>query len=242
MVRRSSSARFMSGAWVFPGGVVDAEDHEPAAAAAIAGLEPSSELMPWLAAAFREVVEETGIWLTDPPLVEPLGEVPVYQVAHEKGRRFAADRAAYFANWITPTMIPVRFDARFFIVELADSLTPRPDQVEIDAAEFITPAEALRRGEAGEWLVPFPTQRTLHQLAGFASVPEALAEWQQREVVTVQPRMRVAADGSLEVVMPNDPGFADLEDADPDPELLAKAARLAAEKGKPIAEVDDVGN
>jgi hypothetical protein len=56
-------------------------------------------------------------------------------------------------------------------------------------------------------------------------------------VVSVQPRMRVADDGSLEVVIPSDPGFDDLEDVAPDPEALAGAARAAAKKGRPIAEV-----
>ena len=237
MVRRSSSARFMAGAWVFPGGVVDPEDSDPDSLAAIEGLSPESGLGPWVAAAFREVVEETGLWLVDPPLVEPLDTEPVFEVVKRTGRRFGMANVAYFANWITPTMVPVRFDARFFIVAIDELVTPVPDLAEIDAAEFVAPAEALRRAEAGEWLVPFPTQRTLDQLLEFGSVRAALDEWQNREVVPVQPRMRVADDGSLEVVMPNDPGFDDLDDAEPDPDVLAKAAKAAADKGRPIAEV-----
>ncbi len=239
MVRRSASARFMAGAWVFPGGVVDPEDHTAAAAAAIAGLEPGSTLTPWLAAGFREVVEETGIWLTDPPVVAPVGAGSVYAEAARGGRRFAAHKAAYFANWITPTMVPVRFDARFFIVAIDELVTPEPDQIEIDAAEFVAPGEALRRAAESEWLVPFPTQRTLGVLAEFPTVAAALAEWRQRTVVPVQPRMKVGEDGSLAVVMPDEPGFDHLEDAEPDPDLLARAARVAAEQGKPIAEVPD---
>ncbi len=239
MVRRSATARFMAGAWVFPGGVVDPEDHE--AAATISGLEPGAEIGPWLAAAFREVVEETGIWLTDSPVVEALGDRDVFAVAAETGRTFSASRAAYFANWITPTMVPVRFDARFFIVGVDGPITPVPDEREIDAAEFVSPEEALRRAEKGEWLVPFPTQRTLHQLTGFPSVAEAVAIWQARKVEPIQPRMRVAADGALEVVMPGEPGFEDLADVAPDPEVLARAAQAAAERGTPIAEVPGDG-
>lgn len=236
MVRRSSTARFMAGAWVFPGGVVDAEDHGTAALAAVSGLA-SPELGPWLAAAFREVVEETGIWLTSPPFVEPLDAADVFTVTNSRELRFDVDRIAYFANWITPTMIPQRFDARFFIAAIEDAVTAIPDEHEIDAAEFVVPIEALRRAESGEWLVPFPTQMTLHQLAEFRSVDAALREWQEREVVPIQPRMRIAADGALEVVMPDDPGFADLEDLEPDPDVLARAAQVAARQGRPIAEV-----
>ncbi len=252
MVRRSPTARFMAGAWVFPGGVVDPEDHEPVALASL-DEEPTAEIAPWLAAAFREVVEETGVWLTEPAVVEPLGERSVFDVAAVLGRRFVTGNAAYFANWITPAMVPVRFDARFFLVALADKVTAVPDEREIDAAEFVSPVEALCRAESGEWLVPFPTQRTLQQLAGFSSVAAALEEWQHREVVSVQSRMRIADDGSLEVVMPDDPGFADLDDVAPDPEALAGAAQAAAKQprttsfrqaktrklpeGQPIAEV-----
>ncbi len=236
MVRRSPTARFMGGAWVFPGGVVDPGDHDQEALASLAGaFEP--EIGPWLAAAFREVVEETGVWLTRPTLVEPLGDRKVFAVAESAGRRFTVDRSAYFANWITPTMIPVRFDARFFIVAIEDKVVPVPDEREIDSVEFVSPREALRRADTGEWLVPFPTQRTLHQLMDFASVDAALDEWRKRSVVAVQPRMRVAADGSLEVVMPGDPGFDDLDDIEPDPDVLARAAQAAAKQGRPIVEV-----
>ena len=236
MVRRSSTARFMAHAWVFPGGVVDVADHEEPALSCITEVA-QPELGPWLAAAFREVVEETGLWLTDEPFVELPGDSDVLTTAAARGLSFPAQRTAYFANWVTPTMIPARFDARFFIAALPDRLVPTPDGVEVDAAEFVPPTEALRRGETGEWLVPFPTQRTLHQLTEISSVTATLDEWQRRPVVPVQPRMRIAADGSLEVVMPDEPGFDDLEDVPPDPDVLAKAARAAAQQGRPIAEV-----
>jgi 8-oxo-dGTP pyrophosphatase MutT (NUDIX family) len=241
MVRRGSTAKFMAGAWVFPGGVVDPGDHHDAAVATIEGLsEP--ELGPWLAAAFREVVEETGVWLTSPPFAEDLRDGDVFATVRSRGLTFAGDRTAYFANWITPTMIPVRFDARFFVAAIAEVVVPIPDRREVDAAEFVSPAEALRRADSGEWLVPFPTQRTLHQLAGFSSVGAMFEEWRNTEVVAVQPRMRVAADGALEVVMPDEIGFDDLDDEDPNPEALAKAARAASDKGRPIAEVADGGS
>src|SRR3954467_9331940 len=52
LVQRTPKARFMGGAWVFPGGAVDAEeDHR--------------------AAAVREVQEETGIALADPAALVP---------------------------------------------------------------------------------------------------------------------------------------------------------------------------
>jgi 8-oxo-dGTP pyrophosphatase MutT (NUDIX family) len=237
MVRRSKSAKFMAGAWVFPGGVVDPEDHESDNLALLGGTPPGPNTGPWLVAAFRELVEETGVWLTDPPRVEAVDGLSVYEVAHRSSRRFTGERAAYFANWVTPTMVPVRFDARFFLVPIEDRVVPEPDGREIDAAEFVAPTEALRRAAAGEWLVPFPTQRILHQLGEHASVEDAVGRWQHRVVERIQPRMRIRDNGAIEVVMPGEPGFDDLEDVQSDPEALAQAARVAAEKSSPVVEV-----
>jgi 8-oxo-dGTP pyrophosphatase MutT (NUDIX family) len=234
MVRRCETARFMAGAWVFPGGVVDPEDHSVAAIGCVDGtIEP--ELGPWLAAGLREVVEETGVWLTDPPFVAPPGD-DLFAEARARGVRFAGDRIAYFANWITPTMVPVRFDTRFFIAAIAEKVVPEPDEREVDAAQYVTPREALRRAAAREWLVPFPTQRTLEQIADFESVDAALDEWRHREVVAVQPRMKVADDGSLDVVLPGESGFDELADATFDREALRRVAQTAAQRGQPIVE------
>lgn len=52
LAQRNSKARFMAGAWVFPGGAVNAEDGEGEAALRAAGL--------------RELHEEAGIALGDP--------------------------------------------------------------------------------------------------------------------------------------------------------------------------------
>jgi 8-oxo-dGTP pyrophosphatase MutT (NUDIX family) len=57
LVQRTPKAKFMGGAWVFPGGAVDA--HEGSGDAA------------HRAAAIREVAEETGIALTDPDALVP---------------------------------------------------------------------------------------------------------------------------------------------------------------------------
>lgn len=237
MVRRSRSARFMAGAWAFPGGAVEREDHDAEHLSLIGGLADGSPIGPWLAAAFREVVEETGLWLTDPPRVEPVGSAGVYDVARRKNRIFTGERAAYFANWVTPSAVPVRFDARFFVVAVDTRLVPEPDGREVDAAEFVTPNDALHRAESGQWLVPFPTLRVLDQLRGISNVEAAITDWGQRPVERIEPRLRVREDGVLEAVMPGDPGFDDLADAEPDPGALAAAARAAVGHGRRVAEV-----
>jgi 8-oxo-dGTP pyrophosphatase MutT (NUDIX family) len=57
LVQRNPDSRFMGGAWVFPGGAVDAADGEGEAALRAAGV--------------REVAEEAGIVLADPAELVP---------------------------------------------------------------------------------------------------------------------------------------------------------------------------
>lgn len=64
LLRRNPAARFMGGAWVFPGGAVDAADGEPAAGP---GADAAHR-----AAALREVAEEAGLRLGDPDALIPL--------------------------------------------------------------------------------------------------------------------------------------------------------------------------
>ncbi|HEU4703223.1 MAG TPA: NUDIX hydrolase [Conexibacter sp.] len=57
LVQRNPASRFMGGAWVFPGGAVDASDGEGEAALRVAGV--------------REVAEEAGIAIADPDSLVP---------------------------------------------------------------------------------------------------------------------------------------------------------------------------
>lgn len=232
MVRRSSGNRFMPGAWVFPGGVVDDADHYAGNDALITGAE-SPDLSPWLVAGFREVVEETGIWLTDQAEPSAVDRSDVLAIARSRGLRFPADRTAFFARWITPSALPVRFDARFLLVAIDQAIAAAPDGREIDAATYIAPGDALRRAAAGSWDVPFPTQQVLKLLDGFESADAAVEQWRHREVVAVEPRLRIGNDGAVEILMPDDEGFKALAEDAPDPELLRRAARTAvARRGR----------
>ena len=205
MVRRAQGVRFMPGAWVFPGGMVDDADR---VAGSLIRNAPQPAVLAYLAAALRELVEETGIWLTDTPFVEPVRR-EVFRVAADRDLQFDASQTAQIANWITPRGIPLRFDAHFFVAAV-DRLQPIPDGLEVDDARFLRSTEALQRAADGEWSIPFPTQRTLERLAGFSSVGGAIAEWRSRKVVPVEPRLLVAADGSLQVMMPGEKGFDEI--------------------------------
>jgi 8-oxo-dGTP pyrophosphatase MutT (NUDIX family) len=244
MVQRGATARFMAGAWVFPGGAVDELDDGPDAREACTG-DVDDEIRPWMAAALRELIEETQVWIAQGQVTlaapEPfLKDDEVYPHALATGRRLDLSRLGYFANWITPTMVPVRFDTRFFAAVVEPGTAAHPDPSELDAVDWVRPAEALARAEAGSWVVPFPTQKTLGLFTGFATAAEVMSHIDGiASVPAVTPRMRLGDDGGLEVVLPGEPGFDDLSDEGPDPDALKRAA---AAGGTRVPEIETEGD
>lgn len=227
MVRRTPQARFMGGAWVFPGGAVDDTDESEVVRAAVLG--SSQGMLPWTAAALRELVEETGIWLLESGATvtsdRPSG-VAVYSDILEREERFAGDALHYFANWITPRPLPLRFNTRFFAVTVPAGLDPAVDRIELVAARWIQPGHALKLAGTGEWDIAFPTRKVLEFLAGFerAALLHDHIE-RQPTVETIQPRLATAA-GRVEILMPGDPGFAEAASRESDPALLAEVERI----------------
>lgn len=104
MARRGAGHKFMPNVLVFPGGAVDPADYTIAPASPLrphvrARLEraaPPDLAHALAAAAARELTEEVGCTLGDPPHLAPLD---------------------YFCRAITPPDRTMRFDARFFMVD-----------------------------------------------------------------------------------------------------------------------------
>lgn len=245
MVQRGMTAKFMAGAWVFPGGVLDPEDSFAETMAHTGVADPV--LAPWVSAAARELAEETGIWVTSDGTSfarrEERGLRNGALSAHltKKGMTWAGSNFCWFVTWVTPTMVPMRFEARFFAVELPMGIDPDPDPAELDRAEWIRPSEAERRAASGEWVVPLPTAKTLARIARFESVEDWFAHIEAQSTVDViQPRMRVLDDDSVELLLPGESGFTELGDLPPDPEALARAGEAARRAGNTsLSEVTD---
>ena len=120
-------------------------------------------------AAVRELFEEAGILLArhvgrprrrrpEPRGVRDAGRsAPEIQqgrrslgeVVAELGLELVPEELVYFSHWITPESSPRRFDTRFFMIEDRPGQTASHCGVETVDGVWITPAEALRRFEAG---------------------------------------------------------------------------------------------
>jgi 8-oxo-dGTP pyrophosphatase MutT (NUDIX family) len=210
MVRRVRSAAFMGDARVFPGGALDEADYSPLAARAVCWHGDPGEL-PWRAAALRELAEEAGVFLTDPPGAPAAGKgAGLYEDLVNRGWLLDADRLTYFSNWVTPRFRGAarRFDTRFYVVVVPPGTAAGADLAEVTEACWVAPAEALQRAAEGEWKVEFPTLCHLHALAGCAAAEEvpALAP-PPGEVVPVRPRVVLLGDEGFRILLPGDPGY-----------------------------------
>lgn len=213
LLQRHRRSGFVPGAYVFPGGRVDAADADPRLVAFCDGLGPEPEPAYWTAAV-REVFEETGVLLaTDadgqsilgaaasaPRLAEArealLAErATLLDVLESHGLRLDARDVVYCAHWITPEAEPRRYDTRFFLARLPDGAEASADAREMSDAVWHTPERALELFHAGRLPMVFPTVATLESLCGFASVEEILDSFRRRRVRPILPRLVRTAEG-----------------------------------------------
>jgi recombination protein RecT len=176
MTRRSEHARFAPGAYVFPGGTLDADD---AAVAAWARPRPGqdAEAVHTALAAIRECFEELGVllafgadgqWACAAQLQALDRAAPLWPQCQALGLRPAVASLHLLARWITDRDLPRRFDVPFLVAPMPPGQTPVADGQEQFAPEWVSPSDALRRHEAGQFFMVYPTVRTLERLQGYA--------------------------------------------------------------------------
>ncbi len=184
MTRRSPTASFAPGAYVFPGGGIDAAD-AAAHAHADAARRPGQDDMrlTQAIAAIRESFEELGILLArhaDGRMADAVDiaaldrKAPFVPQCRARGLTLAADAVFMLAHWITDRDLPRRFDVPFLVARMPDGQQPVADEAEQFEPVWVSPAEALRRHEAGQFFIIFPTIRTLERLQKFATVQHVL--------------------------------------------------------------------
>jgi glyoxylase-like metal-dependent hydrolase (beta-lactamase superfamily II)/8-oxo-dGTP pyrophosphatase MutT (NUDIX family) len=182
MTRRSLTASFAPGAYVFPGGGVDPLD---AASHALATRRPGqSDLhLTQAIAAIRESFEELGVLLAqhadgraaDQQDIAALDRSqPFAAQCHARGLQLAAHDVFVLAHWVTDRDLPRRFDVPFLVARMPAGQTPVADGQEQFEPVWVRPVDALARHEAGQFFIIFPTIRTLERLQGYGSVDAVL--------------------------------------------------------------------
>ncbi|GAB3279873.1 hypothetical protein GCM10027589_06610 [Actinocorallia lasiicapitis] len=221
MLRRVSSMAFAPGAYVFPGGSVDARDAEYTSdedwtawgTAFTATPELAKELV---CAAVRETFEEAHVLLAGASQDEIVADTAPFEADRlalldrsqslasfltGRGLRLRADLLRPWAHWITPAIEPKRFDTRFFMAALPEGQRALDVSTEADKVAWMRPADALERAGKGEIFLMPPTLATLRDLLAFGTVAEVLAS--DRTFTVHEPRGQII-DGEPYLVLPDD--------------------------------------
>jgi 8-oxo-dGTP pyrophosphatase MutT (NUDIX family) len=201
---RRRAAMVFGGVYAFPGGSVDPAD-DPAGLrpgwGARLGL-PEVEAGAVVAAAIRELYEETGVLLADG--AEPADEADraalvarratLAEVLARRGLLPRDDLLVPWSRWVTPEFEPRRFDTWFFVAAVPDGQQPRDVSGEADRTAWIDP------GDAGHLTMLPPTVVTLRELAAYPDVAAALAA--ERDAARpVLPRIEVGPDGVASITV-----------------------------------------
>jgi 8-oxo-dGTP pyrophosphatase MutT (NUDIX family) len=218
LLRRHRASGFVPGAWVFPGGRVDAADAGSALRTHFAADPPAEPALEYYVAALREVFEETGVLLARADAHETAPDASadaalahwreelladratLLDVARATGRRLDPAALVPIAHWITPVAEPRRYDTRFFLAPLPAGCTACADAREMSDERWLRPADALASFRDGQLPMVFPTVRTLEQLAGFADLASLTDHFRDLPVQAVQPRL-VRTRGGIGIVV-----------------------------------------
>jgi 8-oxo-dGTP pyrophosphatase MutT (NUDIX family) len=223
MLRRKSSMKFAPGAYVFPGGSVDARDADEQMA--WAGPDPAEwgqifDAPPELAcalvcAAVRETFEESGVLLAglsaDAIVADTTGpdweadrqslldrSLSLAELLARRGLVLRSDLLRPWSRWITPVIEERRFDARFFAAALPPQQRTRDVGGEAAEVAWMVPSDAIAMGRRKEIVLWPPTAVTLAELAACPDVAAALAP---RQVRPVLPEASVA-EGAVWLTLP----------------------------------------
>jgi 8-oxo-dGTP pyrophosphatase MutT (NUDIX family) len=152
-----------------------------------------------------------GVWVFPGGAVDPAdgeGEAShraaaVRELAEEAGIEIPADELVAYSRWITPKVVPIRFDTRFYLALAPAHSPPRPDGSETIDAAWFHPQAALDSHRAGELSLVFPTIKHLESLVGFANSADALEAARRREVKPVEPEV-IGHGEDRRIVLPDE--------------------------------------
>ena len=227
MTRRSMTASFAPGAYVFPGGAID--DADTLAHPQSTRRTTQSDLhLTQAIAAIRESFEELGVLLarhvdgTHATTADIAGldrHAPFAAQCREKGLRLAGDEVYVLAHWMTDRDLPRRFDVPFLVARMPAGQEPVADEAEQFEPEWIRPADALARHAAGTFFIVFPTIRTLERLQDYANVDAVLTACaSEKPLWTSCPRAGWLR-GEEARFMEHEPPFGELELTSPDGQI-----------------------
>lgn len=242
LVKRHGLSDVLGGAYVFPGGKLDASDaelveqaHLDQTSATLHAALGESDMTPLQAkglfvAALREAFEESGVLFADKADPETTRQamqlmrdgVPFNQILATLSLRLNTRAVAPWVRWITPKMASVstkRFDTRFFVAAIPHTQVARHDDFETTESVWLSPRAALEQYWARDIELAPPQIMSLSHLARHDRVDSVLAEARAQMPPLVCPEPH-DANGERVLCYPGDARHSVTQRALPGPSRL----------------------
>jgi 8-oxo-dGTP pyrophosphatase MutT (NUDIX family) len=209
LLRRSSRSPAIPDAYVFPGGTLD---KSPQARMRLVGdWRPAEPAFTY--AAIRETFEECGLLFSVKPIPADVLRAARTRMI-EGARNFSetmidldakldARAVRYFSRWITPPVVPQRFDARFYVARVPEGQVAEADAFETYDGRWMRPADVLAAVERQEMQMIFPTLKHIERVGAFATVDELLAFADTKKTIPVTPDARPGSLFSIPAALEN---------------------------------------
>ena len=239
LMKRHGLSDVLGGAYVFPGGKVDAaavhlDQPLPALHAGLNEADINERTAGALyVAALREVFEESGVLFAQEAGTPSPDAAARAAALLREGHGFNAVLAQMalrlqtlslvpWSRWITPTtpsMMRKRFDTRFFVAALQAGQVARHDDFETIDSIWLGPRAALQQYWAGQIELAPPQIMSLAHLARHSDVHGVLAAARDRRPPMIQPEPFEQEDGRV-ICYPGDTRHSVREQALPGPTRL----------------------
>ena len=254
LIKRHDNSDVLGGAYVFPGGKVDASDplmsHPQALDQTPDTLhrrlnEPDlsdTEAAAIFVAAARETFEESGILLVcGASAAQALTARAMLRAGHDFASmlaithlRLATSALLPWSRWVTPhlpSMMKKRFDTRFFVAAMPMQQTAQHDEHEATASVWLTPRNALSRYWANDIELAPPQIMSLVHLARHTDVRSVLTAAVAQPPPTIAPEP-FDQNGMRITCYPGDPSHSTATRALPGPtRLVYRNSRFEPESG-----------
>lgn len=245
LMQRHGLSDVLGGAYVFPGGKLDALDAEldmdlhldqPLATLHLALNEPDTDPRGAAAlyvAGLREAFEESGVLLAQGPAGAAALDIGQARRLAREGQAFDQVLARMqlrlqtrnmvpWSRWITPRVPSItskRFDTRFFVAAAPPDQVARHDDRETTESVWLGPRTALEQYWAGRIELAPPQIMSLAHLSRQRSVADVLQAARHRLPPVVAPEP-FEQDGSRVICYPGDPRHSNPVAALPGPTRL----------------------
>lgn len=223
MVARHYQIDFAAGALVFPGGKANDEDSAEEWLDYTDGRFGPEQRMARITA-IREAFEESGVLLArlkhhrgegaDFIGAEMAEKLAPFRAAVDRGEQsflalirdhdlvLALDTLIHFGHWITPVMMPKRFDTHFYLAQTPEAQIASHDGRETIEALWLNPLKALGMEAAGEATIIFPTRMNLVKLSRAKTCAQAIEDFGNAPIVTVLPKVSKTEAGEPCLIIP----------------------------------------